>query len=144
MKRISRSSAVFYKRAMPLLWAVFMLMITVSLAGDIVRGNSHVSFVDLLPFWAIGAFAYVVNWLLTYGLADEVWEAGDHLVVRTGAMSVRLPIADIESVSEFPFSRPRRITLQLERPGLLGCAVVFLPFDGSFQSRSGRAVSPMI
>jgi hypothetical protein len=129
MKCISRGT-LFYKRALPMLWMAFMLVVTVSIARDIVRGRSTVSFSDLLPFWAIGVLGYVINWLFAFGLADEVLDAGDHLVIRIGATSARVALTDIESVSEFPFSRPRRITLRLGPPGPLGRVIAFLPFDG--------------
>jgi hypothetical protein len=131
MKCISRGT-LFYKRALPMLWVAFMLFVTVSLAGDIVRGTRPSS--DLLPFWAIGVIGYIINWLFTSGLADEVLDAGDHLVIRIGARSARVALADIESVSEFPFSRPRRITLRLVSPAPLGRVIAFLPFDGFFRT----------
>ena len=115
-----------------MLWLAFMLAVTVSIVGDIVRGRSTASFSDLLPFWAIGVLGYVINRFFTFGLADEVLDAGDHLVIRIGATSARVAPADIESVSEFPFSRPRRITLRLWRLGPLGRVIAFLPFDGFF------------
>jgi hypothetical protein len=136
MTRISRSP-LFYTRALPMLWVAFMLVVAVSLAGDIVRGTRPSS--DLLPFWTIGVIGYIINWLFTSGLADEVLDAGDHLVIRIGATSARVALADIESVSEFPFSRPRRITLRLGQSGPLGHVIAFLPLDGfvltGFRSR---------
>jgi hypothetical protein len=133
MKCISRGT-LFYMRALPILWVAFMLVVTVSIARDIVRGSSTASLSALLPFWAIGVLGYVINRFFTFGLADEVLDAGDHLVIRIGATSTRVAIADIESVSEFPFSRPRRITLRLWRPGALGRVIAFLPFDDFFRT----------
>ena len=131
MTRISRSP-LFYTRVWPMLWVAFMMVVTVSLAGNIVSGARPSS--SLLPFWAIGVLGYIINWLFTSGLADEVLDAGDHLVIRIGSTSARVALADIESVSEFPFSRPRRITLRLMRPGPLGRVIAFLPFDGFFRT----------
>src|SRR5262245_12568976 len=140
MTRISRSP-LFYTRVWPMLCVAFMLVVTVSLAGDIVRGARASS--QLFPFWAIGVIGYIINWLFTSGLADEVLDAGDHLVIRTGASSARVALADIESVREFPFSRPRRITLRLVSPGPLGRVIAFLPFAGFFRAESGSGVADL-
>jgi|RhiMethySRZTD1v2_1073278.scaffolds.fasta_scaffold00507_32 hypothetical protein len=91
----------------------------------VVNGRGR-SFGEVVVFLLFGACAYGLNWLYTSGLADEVWDAGDHLIVRFGSTSTRVPIADIESVTESTFTHRGRITLKLWRPAPFGSVVAFV------------------
>ena len=124
MKQISRSS-MFYRRTLPVILLAAVLIISIFVTGDIVRGRSSVS--GLIVLWAFVAFGYCLAWLHTSGLADEVWDAGDHLLVKVGGRVERVPIADVESVSEAVLVNPRRITLRLARSSPFGRTIVFWP-----------------
>ena len=126
MTCISRSVG-FYKRTLPVLLFISLLVITVFATSDIVRGDSRLSSSELLVPWVFGLAGWLFMWLNTSGVADEVLDAGDHLLVRVGSRSAQISILDIESVSESAFFNPRRITLRLTRPGPLGSTIVFMP-----------------
>ena len=126
MTCISRSVA-FYKRTLPVLLFVALLVITAFAASDMARGDSKLSSSELLVPWVLGLVGWLFMWLNTHRFADEVLDAGDHLLVRVGSTSARVSIADIESIDESAFFNPRRITLRLSRPGPLGSAIVFMP-----------------
>jgi hypothetical protein len=61
-----------------------------------------------------------------WGLADEVFDGGDHLVIRRGRREARIELANISGVS-VDSGPPTKITLQLKLPSDLGTKVEFLP-----------------
>jgi hypothetical protein len=132
LRRISRSG-VFYKQVFPVLWGALSLVVVIYWARDIALAGSDRSLFELLIPCAVAAFGNVLNGLYTSGVADEVTDAGDYLLVRIGAKATRVRIADIMSVSESQLFHPHRITLRLVRPGPLGGVISFLPpLDVSF------------
>jgi hypothetical protein len=126
MTCISRSVG-FYKRTLPVLLFIALVVITAFAATDMVRGDSRLSSSELLVPWVFGLVGWLFMWLNTSGVADEVLDEGDHLLVRVGSRSAQVSLLDIASVSESAFFNPRRITLRLTRPGPLGSAIVFMP-----------------
>jgi hypothetical protein len=119
MKRLG-GGMVFLSRVYPVLVSVLLLVITVL--------NWHaLSLAEMLFVWAAGAFACLVVWLQTDGLADEVLDGGDCLIVRMGTKAARVPIRDIESVNESVFFNYGRVTLRLMRPCVFGYRIVFQP-----------------
>jgi len=75
-------------------------------------------------------------------LADEVYDCGDHLLVRKDRQEERVPLADIINVNANLAVKPARITLTLARPGRFGAEVSFAPppqFNLSPFARSGIA-----
>jgi len=66
-------------------------------------------------------------WINTNGLADEVFDLGDHLLVRQNNEEARVPLADIVNVNFNVLPRPGRITLTLDKPCKLGSEIVFMP-----------------
>jgi hypothetical protein len=72
----------------------------------------------------VGVFIFLA---ITRNLADEVRDAGNALVVRKGAVEVRIPIADIVNIECSAISNPRRMSLRLRTPGKLGDEITFIP-----------------
>lgn len=104
---------------------IVMLVLTVAWLWDVFNGRDR-SPLELLVFFVSGAVGYGLTWLLHSGLADEVLDGGDHLIVRFGSRSTRVPLTDIESVSESTFTHRGRITLRLWRPGPFGSVIAFV------------------
>jgi hypothetical protein len=125
MKRISRSVA-FHRRIIPLLGLVVLLVVSVVAVSDTMNGRRPWSWSNLLFLLVVMAFGYAITWLQTSGLADEVLDAGDYLIVRIGPQAARVPIADIESVSESIFLYPGRVTVRLVRPCPFGRVITFM------------------
>lgn len=68
----------------------------------------------------------MITFWLSLRLADEVYDAGDHLVFRRGATEHLVYFVDVMNV-ESQMGSPMRITLNLRKPGPLGDEVVFSP-----------------
>lgn len=73
---------------------------------------------------------YLVMKMLLFDLVDEVWDDGDHLVVKNGRQEDRIKFATIMNVSYMP-ARPDRITLTLREPCRFGKEVTFSPVPRS-------------
>ncbi|WP_157948316.1 hypothetical protein [Pulveribacter suum] len=59
------------------------------------------------------------------GLADEVWDLGDHLVVSKGGTRVRIDLRNVLKAEASTNSSPARVTLYLTTPCALGRLVAF-------------------
>jgi hypothetical protein len=60
-------------------------------------------------------------------LVDEVWMAGDMIVVKNRGQVDGFPISNILNVDTSFFSNPERIVLTLREPSLFGREIVFSP-----------------
>ena len=70
---------------------------------------------------------YVVMKKLVFDLLDEVWDAGDELVVKNSGAEEHIALSDIMNISYTTFTNPPRITLTLRRPSLFGHEITFSP-----------------
>lgn len=61
-----------------------------------------------------------------WGLADEVLDGGDHLVIRRGKREARVELANVSEVS-VDSGPPTKVTLQLTVPSEFGAKISFLP-----------------
>jgi hypothetical protein len=128
MKRISSTSTALYKKGFPAIWFVFLgVMITRTL----MRNNpANGGIVAVVVLFTMAVFGYVVMKRFVWDLADEVLDAGDHLVIRKGGREHHLPLTDIMNVSFSTGTNPPRITLKLtgqSSQGPLGEQVAFTP-----------------
>jgi hypothetical protein len=123
MTRISYTP--FSMRFVAVALSIVSLFLTVVWFVYVFNGSDR-SFGQVVAFWMFGACGYGVARLYMSGLADEVWDAGDHLIVRFGSKSARVPIGDIESVTESTFTHRSRITVRLWRPGPFGSVFAFV------------------
>ncbi len=127
MTRISYVSTSFYKWVLPPLVVLTLLVCSASAAVvGIVQGRW-----DELQGLCYGAIAAAVAVVLVwrfylYPLCDEVWDAGDELVVRNAGVEMRLPLANIRSVRRNMGLRLERMTLELDQPSELGDVIRFL------------------
>ena len=119
------SSPPFSMRFVTVALSIVSLFVTVVWCLYVFNGSDR-SFGEVVAFWMFGACGYGVARLYMSGLADEVWDAGDHLIVRFGSKSARVAIGDIESVTESTFTHRSRITLRLWRPGPFGSVIAFV------------------
>jgi hypothetical protein len=92
MHRISSGMTFFYKRVFPIIWFCFIALLVASAfvapaIGGTINGSP-------LMFLAFGAFMVIVGYFMmkkfVFGLADEVFNAGDALVTRKGNREERL------------------------------------------------------
>lgn len=126
MKRISSRMTGFLKRGLP----VLLLGLVAAVVGALALGShaTPVPWVVLvsLPVIVLAIVAVLLK-MLVFDLADEVHDAGDHLVVRKGDITERIPLAQIVNLSETVLVNPPRVTLTLRKPGRLGKEIVFSP-----------------
>ncbi len=126
MKRISSRYTFFNKRVFPLIWFGFLaVIIFASMLGKKAGGNAALPFL-IFPIF-MGIFGYFLMKKLVFDLADEVFDAGDSLVVRFGNDEERIPLANIVNLSYSYISNPQRVTLTLRNPGRFGKEVTFSP-----------------
>jgi hypothetical protein len=125
MKRISSRTTFFTKRVFPVIWFGFLVLFVASTLSKKSSGGLPVAFFIMPAFMA--AFGYFIMKKLVFDLADEVFDAGDALVVRFGSEQERIPLSEIINVSYSYMVNPPRITLTLRTPGNFGKEVSFSP-----------------
>lgn len=136
MKKISSGSTYFYKRIFPVIWfimtAIFVLVVFV-----IPGVGVNVPLPALVAPVVVGVIGFVVMKKFVFDLADEVWDAGDTLVVKLKGREDHVPLAEIMNISYSAFTNPKRATLTLRHPGLFGREVTFSPVaKANFSARN--------
>jgi hypothetical protein len=111
----------WYKRVFPfvLLGLVLVFAILPVAASD----APQLPFV-LVPIIMIG-IGYFLMKRLIFDMVDEVWDAGDALIVRNKDQEDRIPLSSIMNVNYSPLVNPPRVTLKLRTPSVFGDAVTF-------------------
>jgi len=120
MKKISSEWTTFYKRIFPTMWFGFLgLFFVIALASG--------AFGFLILPSIMAAFGYLLFKKLLGGLADEVLDGGDYLVVKNKGQQERIVLRDIMNVNYVSFQNPSRVTLTLRRASMFGDEVSFVP-----------------
>ena len=127
MQLISSKTTWFYKRAFPVIVISFPLLIMALIWWTSRKSGNPVPLQVLLPPAFIGIFFFFIFKRLIFDLANEVWDAGDMLVVRNKGREDRILLSDIINVSYSQFVNPQRVTLILRTPSLFGDKVSFSP-----------------
>ena len=122
MKRISSGMTVFYKRVLPVAWFGFVLLF---LFGTPIATEASGFLFVAVPFIGITGYVYYRN--LVIDLADEVYDCGDHLLVRSKGQEHRIALSEIINVNSTMMVNPSRITLRLAEAGPLGSEIAFSP-----------------
>jgi hypothetical protein len=122
MVRISSQWTFFYKWIFPLIWFGFLAVIVV--APFVVATKRPAPTFLIMP--AIMAFVgYAIMKRMIFGLVDDVFDAGDALVVKNRDQEERIALSDIINVNYSQFQSPARITLSLRRPSVFGDQISF-------------------
>jgi hypothetical protein len=124
MKKISGGSTFYYKRILPVVLfgiPLFIVYATFSAA------HGPPPLLGLLPLLVLMPAFYLVLRKVVWDLADEVWDGGDHLVVKMGSDSETVALSNIMNVSASTLVNPPRITLRLVNPGRFGREISFSP-----------------
>lgn len=123
MKRISSKQTFYLKRILP----VFLL--AVAFAPVLLMYVQTGKFFPgaAAPAVLIVIILAVIYPKLVWGLADEVYDGGDYLLVKRGRIEDRIAFSDIMNVNSSVMVNPPRITLRLARPSKLGDEVAFSP-----------------
>lgn len=121
----SARTTYFYKRIFPILWfGIVALVFFGGLFKIVVSASaSNVPFLVVPALMAIIGYQFMKK--MAFNLVDEVFDAGDALLVRSGGREQRVPLADIKNVNYFPYGSPPQVTLSLRRPSVFGDTIVF-------------------
>ena len=126
MKRLSSNQTFFRKRVFPVVWFGGLTAIIISmLLSEPKAGQSH--WPDMLIPLAFIVIGYFMMKFLVLDLADEVYDLGDSLLIRSRQQEVRVALSDIKHVACNNFTNPTRITLVLTKDCGLRSKVVFEP-----------------
>lgn len=126
MLRISTSSR-FQKRVLPLLWVG---VLTAFAAGAALTMDSAGDALFVVLPIALAGFGVVTIQRLNRGLVDEVWDAGDYLLVKNDVVEERIPLSSIINVNAVG-GKPSRVSLRLAEAGQLGDEIAFTTDAGS-------------
>ena len=124
MRRISTFSSRFTKRYLP--WLA-LLGISLAVGINVARTgiSSNVEGIALVVVAAL--FIGLYRWSLGSELADEVFDLGEHLLIRRGATKIRVPLSSIEKVDGTALVNPEVVTLYLSHRTELGKLISFIP-----------------
>ena len=142
MRQISSGMTFYNKRVSPVLFlGVFAVILIVALHQALTRGGEAIFFVIVAVLaLACGCYFAKKNF---FDLVDEVWDAGDALIVRNGGREERIALSDIINVSYSLFSNPRRVTLTIREAEGVGKQRREISFCSPF-SFNPFAKSPII
>jgi hypothetical protein len=123
--RISSRWTFFNKRVWPLVW--FALLAAFFLGGLSGVRSGRARLFPLFIAGALGVFGYFMMRKLVLDLMDEVWDAGDALLIRNNTEEERIALADIVNISYTTYQNPNRVTLTLRQPCRFGREIAFTP-----------------
>lgn len=125
MKRLSSDETHFFKRVYPRASLLLFSAITLSPLFTGGYGTSPLTPLAILGFGlVIVALAWI--WFLSH-LADEVFDAGDALVVHIGGERERILLSNVAKISFSRMVKPPHATVQLRKPCKFGTRVAFMP-----------------
>jgi hypothetical protein len=128
----------FLKRVFPAVWFGFLaVFVAIAIANAVLEGPEPAHLFLLAVPLMLAAFGYALMRQIIWDLADEVFDHGDHLVVRARGAESRIELADVMNVSYTPMNPPR-ITLRLRTPGRFGRDVPFTPIPSPLRTRIFR------
>jgi len=113
------------KRFLPLLWFGFLAFIA---SAMIAEGGPRVEFL-VIPV-VLGLVGYLLMRRFVFDLVDEVWDAGDTLIVKNDNQEEHIALSEIASIAHSPSFSPPRVTLTLNVPSRFGDKISFSPLTG--------------
>ena len=129
--RISSRNTLVFKWVFPIAWLGFVGVV----ASHIWEAKGFVQkLVIAAALAAVSTMVYLVMRASVRDLVDEVYDEGDHLLIRRKEVEARVPFENIMNVSFSQNTNPSRITLHLVKPCALGASVSFSPLAPSLTS----------
>lgn len=144
MRPISSKMTFFYKRVFPFIWFGVLLLLIAFGLFTMSRGDlaSNVPFLIVPVLMAV--FGYRIMKKLVFNLADEVLDAGDALVVRSGGQEERIALSDIKNVNYSPYMSPPQVTLSVRRPTVFGDTIMFCAPVSMLPLRSSPIIAELV
>lgn len=132
----------FNKRVVPvILYGAMALGFVVLLSAS--RHDPRLLPLVFLPVLTTVIFHFVRKFLLA-DLVDEVWDAGQDLIVKNDGQTERIAFANIMNVSYTVLVNPPRVTLQLRLPTRFGHRISFMPVVRFLPFASHPAIDELI
>ncbi|HET8578915.1 MAG TPA: hypothetical protein VFO18_17595 [Methylomirabilota bacterium] len=130
MKKISSSSAFFYKKIFPALWfgGLAFFVVAIALSGALEK-DPMVLGALVIPL-VMAVFGFLIMKKLAWDLVDEVYDCGDFLLIKNRGEEDRVALSSIMNVSASTLMNPPRITLRLVYSGKFGNEIAFSPVRG--------------
>lgn len=126
MNKIS-GTTFFIKKVFPLLWFSFLaFFIFMGILHGAMKQNPIVL---IMPIF-MAVFGLVLMKKLVWDLMDEVYDCGDHLLIKNYNQTDQIYLADIINLSASTLVNPPQIKLKLRQPSKFGDEVAFLPKVG--------------
>jgi hypothetical protein len=125
MQRISSQTTFLLKRIFPVLWFGVLALLLAMALRDAAR-NGHAPFVPVIVLLSMTLWALFLFKTLILTLADEVWDAGDALVVRNKGREERIMLSERVDFSYWLIVNPPRLTLSLRQPTTFGRKISFI------------------
>ena len=119
MQRLSSKYTSMYKAPFPILTIAFTVLFLLGLMTG-ARGTPP------FPFAVLGLIILLIYEYMLSVVVDEVWDAGDALIIRNKGQEDRIPLAAISDVHHSLVFNPPRVTLSLRSPNPFGPKIVFL------------------
>ena len=114
------------KRVFPIFWFGFIaLCVLINVASGMLTKAPIFLLVPII----MAGFGYVLMKKLVWDLMDEVYDCGDHLLIRNRGEETSVRLADVVNVSATTMVNPPRITLRVAgaETGKLGGDIAFSP-----------------
>lgn len=140
MTRISSKMTFFYKRIFPVVMLGFLLLFVTGALATQRSANPPPAAFFLLVAGFLAVVGVFIFRKLIFDLVDEVWDAGDALVVRNKGQEERILLPNIINIGYTQFVNPPRVTLWLRTPSRFGEKVSFCPLVRF----SAFSVSPIV
>jgi hypothetical protein len=126
MQQISSRSTFFYKRIFPPFWFGFVVIFAFIVVFTSNAKDGRPLFLLVVPGFLL-VIGYFIMKTFIWDLADQVFDAGDILIVRFGNEEDRISLSNIMNVSYAYMVNPPRVTLTLRAPSRFGSEVSFSP-----------------
>ena len=124
MTKISSRYLFLSKKLFPAVWFGFLAFFVVTgfQSGAIAENP-----LALIAPCLMAAFGFVLMKKLIWDLVDEVYDCGDHLLVRNNGEEDRVSLSNVINVSVSTYLNPPRIALRLRTASKFGTEIAFSP-----------------
>jgi hypothetical protein len=124
-RKLSSKWTFFNKRVTPVIWLGSVAGLVITLLIALGSGASVDPGIFVFPVLVLTLVGAVISKFYV-DLVDEVWDAGDSLLVKNRGREDRIVLNNVLKVTHAKFTNPSCITLTLRMPSRFGEKVCFL------------------
>lgn len=137
LRRISSRKTFFYKRVFPVVWfTLLILFVIIIVLGTAKSSQKYPTLLVIFHPLAMMGIGYLIMRKFIFDLMDEVYDAGDRLIVRYRNQGAYIPLVNIMNVNYTQMMSPVRITLTLRQSCIFGKTIVFCPITAGADYKS--------